>query len=169
MTCHGGLTFKTQWARQTELLVFCEETWRAAQSQWKTSHTRLWSVPLWSTPQLSGTQPYKLISQHWSRCRDERLAMSVMTTISELQDVSPRWLTTWTGNLLKSDAGMKDLVCCTEFSTTSLTYPLTGTYKSAIAVPEDQPNSSKRGFQMLHIPTPSFQEQCGIGTSFQWR
>ena len=25
------------------------------------------------------------------------------------------------------------------------------------------PNSSKRGFQMLHIPTPSFQDQCGIG------
>ena len=43
-----------------------------------------------STPQLSGTQPYKLLSQHWSRCRDERLAMSVMTTIPELQDVSPR-------------------------------------------------------------------------------
>ena len=57
----------------------------------------------------------------------------------------------------------------TEFSTTSLTYPLTGTYKSVIAVPEDQPNSFKGGFQMLHIPTPSFQEQCGIGTSFQWR
>ena len=36
------------------------------------------------------TQPYKLTSQHWSRCRDERLAMSVMTTIPELQDVSPR-------------------------------------------------------------------------------
>ena len=36
------------------------------------------------------TQPYKLTSQHWSRCRDERLAMSVMTTIPELQDLSPR-------------------------------------------------------------------------------
>ena len=36
----------------------------------------------------------------------------------------------------------------TEFSTTLLTYPLTGTYKSVRAVPEDQPNSSRRGFQI---------------------
>ena len=42
------------------------------------------------TPQLSGTQSYKLTSQHWNKCRDERHAMSVMTTIPELQDVSSR-------------------------------------------------------------------------------
>ena len=81
MTCHGGLTLKTQWARQTVLLVFYEDTWTTAQSQRKRSHTMLWSVQLCSTPRLSGKHSYKLTSQHWSRCRDKRLTISVMTTM----------------------------------------------------------------------------------------
>ena len=47
-------------------------------------------------------------------------------------------------------------------------YPLTGTYKSAIAISEDQPKSSRRGFQMLHIlllPKKSVIRR----KKFQWR
>ena len=69
--------------------------------------------------------------------------------------------------MLRSDADMTDYICCKEFSTVSWTYPLRGTYKSATAAPaEYQPNSSRKELQILHISTPSFQEQCEIGTDF---
>ena len=97
---------------------------------------------------------YKLKSQHWSRCRDEWLDMSIVTTIPELQDVSPRCTMIELGATWSQTQAWK-----TWYAVQNSAQPCRHTHWQVLTSqwePYQWTSQILPGFQMLHIPTPSF-------------